>query len=55
MTIMPIDRLSNDELILHVDNMTNPSPLEKLLADRLSEVIRERDAAMEDVESCGPR
>jgi hypothetical protein len=42
---MTLNHLSNDELILHVDNMPQPSPLEKLLADRLCEVIRERDVA----------
>jgi hypothetical protein len=50
MSIMPLNRLSNNELILHVDNMPNPSTLEKLLADRLCEVIRERDAAQSEID-----
>lgn len=54
MAHIPVSRLSNEELILHVDNMSNPSDLERVLADRLCEVIRERDAAQSTIDEIQP-
>ena len=54
MAHIPVTRLSNAELILHVDNMSNPSDLERTLADRLCEVIRERDVAQSTLDEIQP-